>query len=373
MNRSISSLAASLLAALALVALPGPATGQNQAGDGKPHIDVVFAIDCSGSMGPVIETAKQKVWTIVNEIARAKPSPVLRIGLLGYGNADQTYRKFPLSADLDEVYKNLMTFKDEGWGREYVGRAIDLATREMVWSSGKRTLRVLYVVGNETARQGPSEHDYATTAPAAIKQDIVVNAVYCGNAGGQDTWREFARLADGQYLEIAGNGGAVLVQTPYDRRLDELTRKINTTYLAYGKAGEEKRLNQQKQDENARTSGGLATSSDRAAAKASPQYDNRLWDLVDASREKGFDLSKIAEAELPQEMRAMTLAQRKAHIEKKAAERLAIQKEIQTLSRQREEHVQAELKKQSANGQNSLDAAIRKSVTEQARKKGFRF
>src|SRR5258708_3541683 len=48
----------------------------------KPHIDVVFCLDCSGSMGPVIETAKQKVWSIVNEIARAKPSPILRIGLL---------------------------------------------------------------------------------------------------------------------------------------------------------------------------------------------------------------------------------------------------------------------------------------------------
>ena len=67
-------------------------------GGGKAHIDVVFAIDCSGSMGPVIETAKKKVWTIVNEIARAKPSPVLRIGLIGYGNANRT---FPLSDDLD--------------------------------------------------------------------------------------------------------------------------------------------------------------------------------------------------------------------------------------------------------------------------------
>src|SRR3954463_13306340 len=66
----------------------------------KPHIDVVFCLDCSGSMGPVIETAKQKVWSIVNEIARAKPSPILRIGLLGYGNFDKEYRQFDLSDDL---------------------------------------------------------------------------------------------------------------------------------------------------------------------------------------------------------------------------------------------------------------------------------
>ena len=82
----------------------------------RPNIDIVFCIDCSGSMGGVIETAKQKVWSIVNEIAKAKPSPILRIGLFGYGDADEQFRKFELSDDLDEVYKNLMTFRDEGWG-----------------------------------------------------------------------------------------------------------------------------------------------------------------------------------------------------------------------------------------------------------------
>ncbi|HEY7115357.1 MAG TPA: vWA domain-containing protein, partial [Tepidisphaeraceae bacterium] len=77
----------------------------------KPHIDVVFCIDCSGSMGPVIETAKQKVWAIVNQIAKAKPAPELRIGLIGYGNAMGPFRTFPMTNDLDEVYKNLLTFK----------------------------------------------------------------------------------------------------------------------------------------------------------------------------------------------------------------------------------------------------------------------
>src|SRR5688572_16674505 len=70
-------------------ALPGGDAAPGAAED-KPHIDVVFCIDCSGSMGPVIEAAKQKVWAIVNEVARAKPAPVLRIGLLGYGNGDSS-------------------------------------------------------------------------------------------------------------------------------------------------------------------------------------------------------------------------------------------------------------------------------------------
>src|SRR3954452_15936111 len=119
MKRTIAFLAVLLLSPLAFAAdVAKPAGGPAEE---KPHIDVVFCVDCSGSMGPVIEAAKQKVWSIVNEVARARPSPVLRIGLLGYGNADATYRRFDLTDDLDEVYKNLMTFKDEGWGDEYVG------------------------------------------------------------------------------------------------------------------------------------------------------------------------------------------------------------------------------------------------------------
>src|SRR3954468_20283844 len=103
---------------------PAKADAAGKPADDRPHIDVVFCVDCSGSMGPVIETAKQKVWAIVNEVARAKPSPVLRIGLLGYGDHDRQFRQFDLTDDLDDVYKHLVTFKDEGWGDEYVGLAV---------------------------------------------------------------------------------------------------------------------------------------------------------------------------------------------------------------------------------------------------------
>src|SRR5687767_14004872 len=106
---------------LAGMLIAGAASAQEEK---KAPIDVVFCIDCPGSMGGIIETAKQKIWRIVNEIARAKPTPRLRIGLIGYGDADRSHRMYPLSDDLDLVYQNLMTFKDEGWGDEWVGLAI---------------------------------------------------------------------------------------------------------------------------------------------------------------------------------------------------------------------------------------------------------
>lgn len=365
-----------LVALAAGVVLAGSlalAAGQARAAEERPHIDIVFAIDCSGSMGPVIDTAKRKVWAIVNEVAKAKPSPVLRIGLIGYGNGEGPFRTFPLSEDLDDVYKNLVTFKDEGWGSEYVGLAIHRATTEMKWSGSARDLKIIYVLGNETARQGPEQFDYVKTAPVAIRAGITVNAIYCGSAGGQETWQELARLADGQYLAIAGDGGVVAVATPYDKQLNDLSSKVNLTYVAFGREGKLKQQNQSLQDANAQRFGGAASGAERALAKSSAQYNNRLWDLVDASKEKDFDWTKIKDEDLPEEMRKMSLPQRKAYVQKKSQERASIQNQIKEISVKREAYIQAELKKQGNNGDKALDEAIRRTVVEQAGKKGFKF
>src|SRR5689334_21989437 len=128
------------VAALVVLGVAGLACAKEEE---KPRIDVVFCVDCSGSMGGVIETAKQKVWEIVNTVAKARPVPQLRIGLIGYGDSDRTFRTFPLSGDLDEVYKNLVTFKDEGWGNEFVGLAVHKAVEEMKWAPGDKALKVI--------------------------------------------------------------------------------------------------------------------------------------------------------------------------------------------------------------------------------------
>jgi len=364
------------LCLLVLVSIPARASHQaaTQPTD-RPTIDVVFCIDCSGSMGGVIETAKQKVWAIVNEVAKAKPAPVLRIGLYGYGNGEGPFRKFDLTDDLDEVYKNLMTFKDEGWGSEYVGLVIHRATDEMNWAAGKQVLKVIYVVGNETARQGPEQFDYSKTAPAAIAKDIVVNAIYCGNTDYQaatPTWMEVARLADGQYMEIAGEGGGIVLATPFDPELATLNERLNATYLGYGARGGAGAANQVAQDSNAAGLGG-AVLAERAMAKSAAQYQNAGWDLVDAVKQPDFDLSKVKDEELPKELRDLPPDQRRAFIDAKAKERDDVRKQIQELATKRNAYVAEEIKKQGLKGDAAFEEAVKKSIVPQAEKKGFTF
>ena len=340
----------------------------------KPHIDVVFCLDCSGSMGPVIETAKQKVWSIVNEIARAKPTPILRIGLLGYGNFDKQYRQFDLSDDLDIVYQNLSAMREEPWGDEWVGRAVMKATTEMHWSDGKDAMKVIYVVGNETARQGPPEWDYAKTAPAAIQHGIIVNAIYCGDVDpqtGPPSWQEMARLAEGQYIAIAQHGGGITIATPFDQQLGDLSTKLNTTYVRYGAHAIEGGANQTAADANS-SKLGLSVAAERAYAKSSAQYRNSSWDLVDRFNEKDFDWKKLKDSELPAEMQKMSLEEREKYVQAKAKEREEIQKQIKELSGKRDAYVKQEIQKQGLDTNKSFDEAIRRTIDEQAEKKGFK-
>lgn len=375
----------SVLVAIVSLAFFTPATRADGlvALDGKPaafapdvpHVDVVFCIDRSGSMHDVIETAKKKVWSIVNETARAKPSPVLRIGLIGYGEGERLLHKMDLTDDLDEVYKQLTTYTDNArTGEEFVGYAIDVAANQMKWSDGKQVLKIIYVVGNETAHQGSL--DYSKSAPAAIAKGIIVNAIYCGKFDYEiatPTWREFARLADGQYMEIAADGGAVVVATPYDKELSDLNTKLNSTYVAFGRRGAAGAANQVASDTVAATLA-PAVLAERTAAKATTQYSNAHWDLVDASKDKKFDVNNLKEDELPAEMQKLDAKRRQKFVEQKAKERADVQRSIKDVSAKRDAYVKEEIAKNAGKTPvDSFDAAVRDSLKQQAKSKGFEF
>jgi hypothetical protein len=318
------------LIAVVMVALSAlPVAAQDAA---KPRVDIVFCVDRSGSMNQVIETARQKVWAIVNEVARAKPTPVLRIGLVGYGSGDQDIKFFPLSDDLDKVYENLMTFKVDMGGDEWVGWAAKRAADEMLWAREGRAVKIIFMVGNETAAQGRPEVLYTKTLPEIIRRDITVNAIYCGRPNPEEerTWREVAALADGQYTMIDLSGGTVTIATPMDKELAELSQKLNGTYVEFGRRGREKKENQARQDYNAEQSGGASTAAARAASKAGALYEASDWDLVDASEKEDFKLADVKQEELPKEMQSMTLEEQKIHIAQKAREREELQKKIVT-------------------------------------------
>src|SRR5215210_5514769 len=84
----------------------------------KPKVEVVFARDTTGSMGGLIEGAKQKIWAISNQIANGKPLPALKIGLVAYRDRGDVYmtKVIDLNDDLDAIYGHLKGFQAQGGG-----------------------------------------------------------------------------------------------------------------------------------------------------------------------------------------------------------------------------------------------------------------
>ena len=207
---------------------------------GKP-IDVVICLDVSGSMNGLINSAKMKLWDIVNELAKVKPAPELRVGLYSYGHstydakAGWVRKEADLTNDLDLIYQKLNALTING-GEEYVARVCRDAIEQQKWSTDKNALKVIFVCGNEPASQDPMVK-LKDVAEKAVAKGIVINTIFCGNPNQPDArdWKEFAPMAKGQFAAIDQNRGTIVVQTPMDKELNDLSSQMSRTYVAYGK------------------------------------------------------------------------------------------------------------------------------------------
>src|SRR4030042_10755 len=110
----------------------------------------------------------------------------------------------------------------------------------------------------------------------------------------------------------------------------------------------------------------------RSVAKASMNYRNDHWDLVDAVQNEKLELSQVKAEELPENMRKMSVEERKAYVQSKQKERADIQTKIKQLNEQRKKYVAAEMNKQQKEGQ-TLGSAVIQAVREQAQKRNFKF
>jgi hypothetical protein len=327
-------------------------------------------------MEGLIQSAKQRLWDVTNELAQARPVPALRVAILTYGRpsyGEQTgYVRvdLPFTPDLDAVNATLFSFQTDG-GDEYVARAIQTSLDHLQWSQSTNALKVIFVAGNESAEQDPQLTIERVTA-AAAHRGIVVNSIYCGTDGDGDSpgWQLVARNTNGMYASIDQQAAAVAnVATPFDERLATLNEQLNSTYVAFGAAGERGRANQIEQDGNA-VAMSPATAASRVVAKAGALYRS-AWDIIDAVQ-SGKELADIPAAELPAELQALDPAQREAYVQDKTELRQDVQRQIGELAAQRSQYIE-EQQRDSAGAATGLDAAILEGIREVAEAKGFSF
>ncbi len=349
---------------------------RREAGQGKT-LEMVFVIDTTGSMGGLIEGAKEKIWSIVNEAMQKSSQPRVRVGLVAYRDQGDAYvtRVLPLTEDLDQVYSTLMDYDAAGGGDtpEAVGSGLADSVAKAGWSKQRDDVaQIIFLVGDAPPQVSGNEPNVLAVTAKAAEKNMIVNTIQCGaSADTQKIWQEIAQRGQGKYFAIAQNGGVETIKTPYDERLSELGSKIGSTYTAYG--SEDVRMQGVASLESVESKMSAANTAaparaDRALNKAMNRdaYRNDL--LQDIENGKA-DINNLNEGELPADLKAMSTSQRAAEIQKRLGDRKKIRDEILTLSRQRTAYLEEERKRLGKTG--GFDTAVTSALGEQLKTKGI--
>ena len=344
---------------------------------GKPVVEVAFVLDTTGSMGPLIEGAKRKIWSIATAIADTNPDAEIRMGLVAYRDIGDEYvtKTFDLTTDIQDLYAKLLLLQAQGGGDwpESVNEAMEIGVTKLSWTQGSEICRIMFLVGD-----APPHMDYKqdTKYPDVVRmardRGIVVNAVQAG--GARDTervWREIAQRGDGRYIPIPQDGGQILViETPWDTEIIELQGHINGTVIPYGPRAKRSSVEQKL---------GQYASAPRAVASEMAGYLNKSGsrmneavtgrgDLVADVTSGRQKLDSVKDDDLPDNLRTLKPEQRQAAIDKNAAERKTLNDRMAELVKKRDAYVADQRKNAPAKPADSFDRAVAETLKVQIKR-----
>ena len=348
--------------ALAFAVLPLQADKKDKkaAKKEKEKIEVCFVLDTTGSMGGLIEGAKQKIWSIANEILASKPTPDLRIGLIGYRDRSDAYvtKTYDLSEDIDDIYAKLMKFQAQGGGDtpESVNQAIHEAVTKMKWDKDRKVLKMIFLVGDAPPHMDYQDDvKYPEVCQKAAKKDIIINTVQCGNmASTTPIWKEIAKLAEGDYVAIAQSGGVAAISTPVDAKIAEINRELGGTVVAYGastlrsKVASKVALAESADTEvaadrlSALSFKSAASAPTAGGAAASLSVIDGDGDLVKGLADGRLKYDELEEKKLSKKLKEMAPEKREAYLKEQVAKRAKLQKELDELLVKRRDFVTKE-------------------------------
>ena len=354
----------------------------------KETIEVCFVLDTTGSMGGLIEGAKQKIWAIANEILASEPTPNLRIGLIGYRDRKEAYvtQVHDLSDDIDDIYAKLMKFQAQGGGDtpESVNQALHEAVTKIKWNKSKKVLKLIFLVGDAPPHMDYQDDvKYPEICKMAVKKNLILNTVQCGNmASTTPIWKEIAKLAEGDYVAIAQSGGVAAISTPVDAEIAKLNRELGVTVVAYGRAElrdivEEKLKNAtEAKDEVAADRLSFLSFKSKAVAEVSgveakgfsSAYVDGGGDLVDELASGRVDFDDVEQEKLSEKVREMSKEERKQYLEEQVAKRKELQKKLDELLTKRRDFVTAEKNRLAKSGKkDGFDEKVSEIISKRRR------
>jgi Mg-chelatase subunit ChlD len=359
--------------------VPAPRDGTASPPAQTRTIEAVFVLDTTGSMSGLIDGAKQKIWSLANEMAQSSEQTRIRFGLIGYRDRGDAYvtRRFDLTEDLDTISAHLFSFTADGGGDspESVNQALHEAVTRMSWTAGDDVYRVVFLVGDAPPHLDYQDDvPYTETVRLARSRDIVLNTVQCGGmAPTTPIWQAIAQGAGGVYASIAQDGAMVAVTTPMDDDLARLNREFAETIVAYGGKDEQAEL-EAKRSRAVEAPAPAAASRLAYLSKKGGRANLGRKDLLDALESGEADLAALPEEELPESMQEMNAPERQAYVEKQRTRRSELRAEIAGLVSERDDYVRTEQERLAKEGKgDGFDRKVMESVRTQAAAKGIHY
>jgi hypothetical protein len=345
-----------------------------------PIIEAVFVLDTTGSMGGLIQAAKDKIWSIASTMAAADPAPEIRMGLVAYRDRGDDYvtRVVDLTPDLDSLHAELFQLQANGGGDtpESVNQALHEAVTALSWGQDPTAYRVVFLVGDAPPHMDYQDDvKYPETVALAKARGIRVNAIQCGGAANtRATWQEIAQLGEGAFFDVAADGAAVAIATPYDEQLARLSAELDATRLYYGSRAEQaERAKRQAKSEAVRDAAPAPVLARRAAftasasGKAARLADKELVQAIESGR---VALDAIAPEELPEPLQGLSEDEQQQTIQTLAERRTQLTQAIEAVADARAEYLREEVAK-AGGAKESLDRKLYDAVRDQAGRMGL--
>lgn len=262
----------------------GPGKRMHQSDPGEKELDVVFCLDLSGSTNGLIEDFRENLWYISNQLLAMEPTPVLRIGVVGFSRPsfgkNNAYIRIlsDLTDDLDAVAASVFRLRTTvEKGDQFVVPALETCVRDLNWSPSSNAVKMIFLVGNGMAVI--NARSYEKVCLEASRNKIIIESLYVLSNGNMikelPAWRRIAALTGGRQTELtihkADYADIWKEKTPQSISIN---KKLHQT-IRWSVADDVCRQNSQTADSGAFTSSANEWMN-RMAFKSSVYYNNWL-------------------------------------------------------------------------------------------------
>ena len=331
-----------LLTLASLAAVPARATAEDETVPTRA-LDIVFALDTTGSMGSMIGGAKEYIWGIARKLRSDQLD--VRFGLVAFRDQTDAYvtQVHPFAGQMLQTEQRLRSFEAEGGGDtpEAVNQALAAAVDDFSWRPEAR--RIIFLVGDAPPHgNDPDSIQYAGTARRAQERGIKIHTLLCGeDEEAKKVWQEIAQLAGGSFIQLDLATAVQTHETPYDRLLRSIQRQLAQTVVPYGNPDQREAVETLLGDQN-------RDSAHQTAERLDYQLegDQRVapeGDLVHDVEDGSASLEDLPVEALPEDLARRSPDDRRQLLADQAARRKGLWSEVQWLTEKRRAYLEVEV------------------------------